>query len=178
MAELSGRDPLVVAGIDPGTACMGFGVVARSKDTLTLIDHGVFEPPRKAGLTERLHFLFSCVKQLLEHHKPDVVSLEQAFHHKNIQSALRLGEVRGVVHVAAAGMDIPVMEYASSVAKKSVAGHGGASKEAVAAMVAEQLSLSAPPESHDAADALALALCLLHDPQLDPRFKEALEAGS
>ena len=97
----------------------------------------------------------------------------QAFHHKNIQSALRLGEVRATVHVAAHSLGIPVVEYATAVAKKSVTGHGGATKEIVGRMVSDQLGLAEVPEPHDAADALALALCLLYDPAMDPRFAES-----
>ena len=173
MADLAGRDPLVVAGIDPGTQRMGYGVVARIGDELKVLDHGVFRIPPGTGLSARLCRLHVAVLELLRHHKPDVVSLELAFHHRNVQSALRLGEVRASVHIAAHSLGLPVFEYAPAVAKKSVTGHGGSTKEVVGKMVAEQLGLAEVPEPHDAADALALALCLLYDPALDPRFAES-----
>lgn len=177
VGELAGRDPLVVAGIDPGSQRMGYGVVGREGRRLLAVDHGVFTLARSAGRATRLHELFQGVGRLLAHHRPDAVSLEQAFYHRNIQSALRLGEVRATVMVAAAAAGVPVVEYPTAVAKKAVTGHGGASKERVRDLVAAQLAMASPPEPHDAADALALALCLLHDPRLDPAFARALGAG-
>ena len=167
----------MVVGIDPGTRCMGFGVVARRGAELLAVDHGAFRPRRAASVAERLHTLHQSVLRLLKHHRPDVLALEQAFHQKNVQSALRLGEVRGAVLVAACSRDVPVMEYAPAVAKKAVTGNGGASKEQVQAMVQDLLGLETVPEPHDAADALALALCLIFDPALDTRYQEH-SAGS
>lgn len=164
------RDPLVVLGIDPGTYVLGFGVVGRTSGRLVEVDHGVFRPPASAPIGARLRHLKEGLERVLAHHRPHVVALEEAFVQRNVQSALRIGEARAVVLLAAAEHDIPLVQYPTATVKKSVCGHGGAGKPAVQELVSRHLGLAAPPSPHDAADALALALCLLFDPRLDPRF--------
>jgi crossover junction endodeoxyribonuclease RuvC len=164
--------PIVAAGIDPGTRTMGFGVVGRVSTGFARVDHGTFRPGADSTHAERLLFLFKRVKALLDHHRPDVLALEQTFFHKNPQSTLRIGEARAVVLVASADCGVPVVEYAPRHVKRAVTGHGGADKVLVQEMVARELNLDAIPTPHDAADALALALCVLNDPVFDPRFQE------
>lgn len=174
---LSRTEPLIVCGIDPGTRSMGYGIVGRRGRQLLHIDHGAFQPPAGLDSSQRLLQLGQEMGTLLDHHRPHVVSLEEAFVHKNVQSAFRLGEARAVAMLAAAERRIPVVHYPTSVAKKAVTGHGSAGKEVVQDMVTRHLDLDAPPAIHDASDALALALCLLFDPRLDPRFSDASENG-
>lgn len=174
LAALGSHDPLIVLGIDPGTITTGFGVVGRRGRDLVHVDHGAFHAPRSQALEQRLHHMHGSLVRLLEHHRPHVVSLEEAFLRRNVQTALRLGEARAMTLLAAASLDIPVVQYPTAVAKKSVCGHGGADKAAVQAMVQQHLELEAIPDPHDAADGLALALCLLFDPRIDPRFQRAL----
>ena len=164
------RDPLVVLGIDPGTYALGFGVVARKKGEVLAVDHGACTMKRGTPLPQRLVTIRDFLIRVLDHHEPDVIALEQVFIRINPQSALRVGEARAIVLLAAGDRKIPLVEYPNAVAKRSVTGHGGASKERMQAMVRDQLSLSEVPKPHDAADALALALCLLQDPRLDPRL--------
>ncbi len=171
--DLSRRDPLVAVGIDPGTRVMGFGVVGRVRGRLRRVDHGTFRPDPDLTHPLKLHFLFEQVRALVAHHRPDLLALEQTFFHKNAQSTLRIGEARAVVLVAAAGQGIPVFEYPTRLVKKSVTGFGGADKVMMQEMVARELELSEIPTPHDAADALALAICALLDPALDPRFQAA-----
>lgn len=168
---LSRREPLVIVGIDPGTRSMGFGVVGRVRGQLRRVDHGAFQPPRDGTTAQKLHYLFEQVRALIAHHGPDLVALEQTFFHKNPQSTLRIGEARAVVLVAAADKGVPVIEYPTRLVKKSVTGFGGAEKLQVQEAVARELRLESLPTPHDAADALALALCALFDPALDPRFQ-------
>jgi crossover junction endodeoxyribonuclease RuvC len=169
--------PIVAAGIDPGTKTMGFGVVGRVIGGFTRVDHGTFRPEQGSSCAERLRYLFLHVKALLDHHRPDVLALEQTFFHKNAQSTLRIGEARAIVLVASAECGVPVVEYAPRVVKRAVTGHGGADKILVQEMVARELGLDAVPTPHDAADALALALCVLNDPVFDPRFQEIRAQG-
>ena len=173
--DLLQTEPLIVCGIDPGTRSMGYGVIGRRGRQFIHIDHGAFRPPTSSEIPERLLRLHRDLSPLLDHHKPHVISLEEAFVHKNVQSAFRLGEARAVAMLAAAEHNTPVVHYPTAVAKKSVTGHGTAGKEVVQAMVTRHLNLPAPPELHDASDALALALCLLFDPRLDPRMLDASE---
>lgn len=177
--NLSRIDPLIVVGIDPGTRAMGFGVIGRRGRQHVEVDHGVFRPKARNGdgdataMGDRLLSLRDDLRRLFDHHRPHVVSLEEAFLAKNVQSTLRLGEARAVVLLAAAERSIPVVQYPTAVAKKAVTGHGGATKDVVQDLVRRHLDLAAPPTPHDAADALALALCLLFDPRLDPKLAAA-----
>ena len=170
LAKLRGRDSLAILGVDPGTRALGWGIVGRQEDRLVCIDHGVFRAEAQLSIGDRILFMYRCLERCINHHRPDALSLEEAFFHKNPQSALRLGEARGAVLLLAASRDIPLLQYPTSVAKKSVVGHGGASKTSVREMVGRELSLSLPPKEHDAADALALALCLLRDHRLHQSF--------
>jgi crossover junction endodeoxyribonuclease RuvC len=149
---------------------MGFGIIARTRGKLSAIDYGVCRTGKDDTLTERLVMLRTFLCRLLEHHNPDVVALEQVFMRKNVQSALRVGEARAMVLLGVGERGLPVIEYPTATAKRAVSGHGGATKEHIQVMVRDQLGLSEIPEPHDAADALALAICLLHDPRLDPRY--------
>lgn len=150
---------------------MGFGVVGRVQGGFARVDHGTFRPSSEMTHPERLRFLFMRVKALLDHHRPDVLALERTFFHKNPQSTLRIGEARAIVFVASAECGVPVVEYAPRAVKLAVTGHGGADKVLVQEMVGRELNLDAAPSPHDAADALALALCVLNDPAFDPRFQ-------
>jgi crossover junction endodeoxyribonuclease RuvC len=150
---------------------MGFGVVGRVNGGFARVDHGTFRPGPELSYPERLRFLFLRVKALLDHHRPDILAVEQTFFHRNAQSTLRIGEARAIVFVASAECGVPVVEYSPRSVKLSVTGHGGADKNLVQEMVARELNLDAIPSPHDAADALALALCVLNDPVLDPRFQ-------
>lgn len=164
------RDPLLILGIDPGTIRMGFGLIARRAGSVFAVDYGALKADRSQSRGGRLLTLRNGLIRLLDHHRPDALALEQVFVRRNPQSALAVGEARAVVLLTAEERDLPVVEYPAAVAKRSVSGHGGAAKERIQTMVQAELRLPEIPEPHDAADALALALCLLHDPRMDPRI--------
>lgn len=176
--QLATREPLIVAGIDPGTQVLGFGVVGRKGSQLIAVDHGALRAPRDAVLSERMKVLVRGLRALLAHHKPDVIALEEAFVARNIQSSLRLGEARGMVLCIAAELDIPVVDYPTARVKSAIAGHGGATKQRVRSAVMRELHLTEAPDPLDASDALALALALLHDPRMNRRLAAALNTRS
>lgn len=113
----------------------------------------------KESLANRLREIFEGVQALIVRHEPFVVSVEDVFHGKNAQSALKLGHARGAILVAAALRRIPIAEYAPRQIKKAVVGTGNASKEQVGFMVMQQLRLKEMPTPADAADGVAAALC-------------------
>ena len=113
----------------------------------------------KESLANRLREIFEGVQALIERHEPFVVSVEDVFHGKNAQSALKLGHARGAILVAAALRRIPIAEYAPRQIKKAVVGTGNASKEQVASMLKSLLNFSEAPKLLDATDALAVAVC-------------------
>jgi len=148
-----------VMGVDPGTRVAGYGVVEQEGNRLHAVDFGEVKAGRNDPVPRRLRVIFEGVQAVLRQHRPDVVSIEEVFYGKSITSALRMGEGRGVVLLAAALEDVEVVEYAPAVVKKAAVGSGRAGKEQVQEMVRILLGLSEPPESDHAADALALAVC-------------------
>ena len=158
-----------VFGIDCGTECTGWGVVDLDADGrdphLSPVAFGGIRLSKKETLAQRLATVHGELSSLIALHQPHVVAVEEVFHSVNAQSALKLGHVRGVALLAAAGNLLPVVEYAPLKIKSSVVGYGLAKKEQVQYMVARLLCLAEPPEPADAADALAIAICHLHHAQ-------------
>ena len=113
-------------------------------------------------MPERLAKIFDTLQEIIREHRPDHVSIEDVFYAVNVKSALKLGQVRGVAMLAASSAGVPVAEYAPLSIKSAVVGYGKADKLQVQHMVTRLLRLDAPPESPDAADALAIAICHLH----------------
>jgi len=152
----------VILGLDPGTRCVGFGAIVSADSGPRLLACGAIEPGGRRPVPERLAYIARDVRLLLRRLRPAVVVIEKAFHAVNAQSALRIGEGRGVLLASAAEFGSAIAEYPPAVAKKAVMGNGGASKVQVRAMVTRILGLAEPPESEDASDALALALAHIH----------------
>ena len=150
----------LVLGIDPGTAATGYGVVRRaSLGSVSLVECGVIRTSPKEPLPIRIREIYDAVVALIERHEPAVVSVEDVFHGKNAQSALKLGHARGAILLAAAHHDLIIAEYAPRQIKKAVVGTGNASKDQVGFMVQQQLRLKDVPKPADAADGVAAALC-------------------
>lgn len=152
---------MIIFGVDPGTAKMGFGVIQFDHNS-RLIAHGVLETPAKTSMPSRLRTLYERVSELLDTHRPAVLAVEQLFFARNVTTAISVGQARGVVLLAAAQRDIPVHEYTPSEIKQSIVGYGKADKAQVQEMVRMILSLEAIPQPDDAADAIAVAICYAH----------------
>ena len=151
----------IILGIDPGSRTTGYGVVKIQDGRQNYIDSGcirVVKHNETMPLAERLRIIFDSISNLIADHHPDEVAIERVFLSKNADSALKLGQARGVAIVAAAVHALDVAEYSALEIKKSVVGTGKATKEQVQHMVTAILSLNKHPQS-DAADALAVALC-------------------
>lgn len=147
-------------GIDPGTAATGYGVVRRSGlSRVSLVECGVIRTSAKEPLPVRIREIYDAVVGLIERHRPFAVSVEEVFHGKNAQSALKLGHARGAILLAAAHHDVMIAEYAPRQVKKAVVGTGNATKDQVGFMVMQQLRLREAPTPADAADGVAAALC-------------------
>ncbi|HEY2916690.1 MAG TPA: crossover junction endodeoxyribonuclease RuvC [Candidatus Limnocylindrales bacterium] len=149
---------MIVLGIDPGTAALGYGVVERTGARLRLVDAGCLETPPTWALPQRLLAVHRLVVEQIELHRPDLVSVERLFFQKNAQTAFAVGQARGVVLLAAAAAEVPVREPTPNEVKTAVTGYGAADKEQVGRMVAVLLGLDAPPRPDDAADAVAVAI--------------------
>ena len=152
-------------GIDPGSRVTGWGVVERAGGTFRELASGAIRLGARESLADRLARLHAHCLELVSTWRPDAVVLERNFVAHNVQSAFRIGEVRGVVLSAAAGAGRVVHEYAPASVKLAAVGHGAADKETVTRGVVAILGLATRP-SVDAADALALALCHLQQAPL------------
>ena len=156
-----------VFGIDCGTEFTGWGVVdfvdGPRESRLEPIAAGAIRLDKKHRTPQRLHQVHLELTALLEAYTPEVVAIEDVFFAANAKSALKLGHVRGVAMLSAAACGLPVMEYAPLSIKSAVVGHGLAAKEQVQFMVARLLDLERAPEPADAADALAIAICHIHN---------------
>lgn len=153
---------MIVLGIDPGTATTGFGAVEVNQGKLTAIQYGVIRTPAGDLMPDRLHHIFNEVNRLVAEVAPAYVAVEQLYFNKNVQSALAVGQARGVVLLAAALRGVTVAEYTPLQVKQAVVGYGRAEKIQVQQMVRTLLKLKDIPKPDDAADALAIAICHAH----------------
>ena len=151
---------MIILGIDPGTAMLGYGVIERTGPRLRGIDYGVISTPSDLSLPERLESIYLALNDLIDLHAPAMVGVERLFFTKNVQTAFAVGQARGVVLLAAAQHDLEVREATPNEVKVATAGHGGAAKEQVQRMVQAILGLAEMPTPDDAADALAIAICV------------------
>ncbi|NYF81038.1 crossover junction endodeoxyribonuclease RuvC [Granulicella arctica] len=158
-----------VFGIDCGTEFTGYGVVEVDRDArmprLVHCAAGTIRLNKKQTTPQRLAQVYAELTGLMALHAPEVVAIEEVFFSANAKSALKLGQVRGVAMLAAATSGLTVVEYAPLSIKSAVVGYGLAAKEQVQFMVTRLLELSEAPESPDAADALAIAICHIHTAQ-------------
>jgi crossover junction endodeoxyribonuclease RuvC len=151
---------VIVLGVDPSTVGTGWAVLEGDSRHARPRAYGVIRPPRGGTLPEQLRAIHAGLSSLLEEHAPDILVAESPFVYRNVRTALVLGQVRGVVMLAAAQHGVPCGEYSASEIKRAAVGHGGAGKGQVARMMARILGLEEVPCS-DAADALATAWCHL-----------------
>jgi crossover junction endodeoxyribonuclease RuvC len=150
---------MIVLGIDPGLANVGFGVVARRRGRLVALDGGVIDTPAAQALEARLATVHARVLELIDAHRPAAMALEQLYFGANVQTAFAVGHARGVTMLAAGQRGVPCFSYTPQRIKAAVCGSGRAAKDQVARMVGALLALPAPPRPDHAADALAAAIC-------------------
>jgi crossover junction endodeoxyribonuclease RuvC len=173
-------------GIDPGSERTGYGCVETDGARHRIVVCGAISTSASAPFPEKLMHIHSRLAALITECRPDCVAIESLFHAVNVRSALKLGHARGVAMLAAVEAGVPVMEYTPAEIKRAVVGYGRAEKHQVQQMVKVMLGLAAVPSPHDAADALAVAICHVHL-QLMPlsgragprdRIASAMPAGS
>lgn len=146
-------------GIDPGTLVTGYGIIEKWDYKLRLITCSAIDNKSQSNMAIRLKTIFIKLNKVIEKYSPDEIAIETAFYGKNAQSALKLGQARGVAMLTAVINNIPITEYSPREVKKSVVGNGAASKEQVQYMVKSVLNLRKLPKHYDTTDALAVAIC-------------------
>ncbi len=162
-----------VLGIDPGSETLGWGVVEGSDNKYALVEFGVVRSDPRRTFPKRLASIFAEVSQVVERLRPDALAIEEAFYSVNVNVALKLGQVRGIMLLLAEQRGLEIAEYAPRLIKKTVVGYGNAEKQQVGEMVRLLLSLKAAPAPHDAADALATAICHFHHAGVNERLNKA-----
>ncbi|RUR15689.1 crossover junction endodeoxyribonuclease RuvC [Legionella sp. km535] len=151
----------VILGIDPGSRITGYGLIRETNRTIQYIDSGCIRTSPDGELSQKLLQIYDGICQLMDEYSPSEVAIEQVFMHQNPNSALKLGQARGVAMVAAASHRIKISEYSAREVKQTVVGYGAAEKDQVNHMVVHLLMLNSAPQN-DAADALAIAICHSH----------------
>lgn len=150
---------MIIFGVDPGTICTGYGIIKFSGNQVTDIASGIIKPSADKNLGDKLAFIYDELNRLIKAYSPDQFSIETAFYGKNVQSAMKIGYVRGVALLAAVHNRVPASEYSPREIKKSVVGNGAASKEQVQYMIRKLLNLKKAKIKFDETDALAAAVC-------------------
>jgi len=158
---------MLILGVDPGSQRTGYGVIDTDGRRHVLVEKGVLAPPASRDLSLRLRAIHDSLAALIARLRPDALSVEDIFHAVNARSALILGHVRGVVLLAGAEAGLPVHAFTPATVKAQVTGYGRAQKHQVALMVSRILALDSDERAGDAADALAVALCLAHRIAID-----------
>jgi len=163
---------MIILGIDPGLATMGYGVINAVKGNYSVIDYGAVITPKECTLPQRLKQLEEGVQELIETFKPDNIAIEELFFSKNVTTGIAVSEARGVILLTAVkGLGDEVYEYTPNQIKQAVTGYGGADKMQMQHMVQALLRLKSVPRPDDAADALAVAICHAQTSRMTTNFK-------
>jgi crossover junction endodeoxyribonuclease RuvC len=163
---------MLVIGIDPGTATTGYGLVNENADgSLAVVDYGAILTSAGAPMPERLLELHRRLVEILLLHRPESGAVEKLFFHRNVTTALSVGQARGVVLLAMAAAGLQIGEYTPLEVKQAIVGYGGADKNQVQQMVRAILSLPEIPRPDDVADALAVAICHVHSARIKNLYK-------
>lgn len=153
---------MVILGIDPGLAIVGWGVIEYQNAKFRTIAFGSIETPAGMRTEERLKAIHDGMNELFRKYRPDAMSVEELFFTKNITTGIRVAEARGIILLSAEEHNVPIHEYTPMQVKQAVVGYGKAEKKQVMTMVTMLLGLKEVPKPDDTADALAIAICHAH----------------
>ncbi len=153
---------MIILGIDPGLAIVGWGVLDYQNTRFRPLSYGSLQTPAGMATEKRLAMIWDGMRELVETYHPDAMAVEELFFNTNITTGIRVAEARGVILTAAEKAGVPIFEYTPGQVKQAVVGYGKAEKRQVIDMVTRILGLSKPPSPDDTADALAIAICHGH----------------
>lgn len=162
---------MIIIGIDPGIAIVGYGVIEYTGNKFKVIDYGAITTEPKYSFPERIKMVYDELMELLELYKPDAFAIEELFFNKNVKTAILVGQARGVEILAAMNKGIEIFEYTPLQVKQGVVGYGRAQKRQVQEMVKILLNLKDIPKPDDVADALAVAICHAHTNNFSDMFR-------
>ena len=150
---------MVILGIDPGLAIIGWGVIEAHRGQFRPIACGDIRTPAHTSVESRLEIIYRELARIIQKYHPDEAAVEELFFTNNITTGISVAEARGVILLSLSQHNVPVHEYTPMQVKQAVVGYGKAEKRQVIAMVTSLLRLGEPPKPDDTADALAIALC-------------------
>ena len=153
---------MVILGIDPGLAIVGWGVLDYDKNRFRPLAYGSINTPAGMETAERLACIHHDLSAIIDHYRPTEMAVEELFFTKNITTGIRVAEARGVILMTGREKGLTLAEYTPMQVKQAVVGYGGADKRQVISMVTRILNLPEPPKPDDTADALAIAICHAH----------------
>ena len=150
---------MIILGIDPGIATVGFGVIKAEGSVQQVVRYGAVTTPAGLRLSVRLRQIHSDICELIDTFRPDAIAIEQLFFNTNITTGIAVAHGRGVIILAGEEKGVPMFEYTPLQVKLAIAGYGRAEKKQMMEMVRRMLDLESVPKPDDAADALAIAIC-------------------
>ena len=153
---------MIILGIDPGYAIVGWGVLEYNANKFKVIDYGAITTEAKTPFPLRLMDIYNDMNKIFSDYHPQVMSMEKLFYNNNAKTVIDVAQARGVIVLSAVRHDVPVFEYTPLQVKQSVVGYGKAEKKQVMDMTRRILKLEQIPKPDDAADALALSICHGH----------------
>ncbi|QDT69613.1 Crossover junction endodeoxyribonuclease RuvC [Planctomycetes bacterium MalM25] len=152
-----------ILGVDPGLNITGYGVVDASRDGVRLVEAGVVRGTKGASLAKRVGEIHAGIAEVVEALRPEAVAVEELYsHYERVKTSILMGHARGVIVLAAEQAGLPVSHYAATQIKRILTGAGRAPKDQMQLAIQRELSLAAPPDPPDVADALAIALTHWH----------------
>ena len=153
---------MIILGIDPGIAIVGWGVVDYRGNQFKTLGYGAILTPKEESTQQRLSRIYDDMNAIIGRYHPEAMAVEELFFNTNQTTAIRVAEARGVILLAAERAGVPIFEYTPLQVKQSVVGYGRAEKKQVITMVSMMLGLQKPPKPDDTADALAIAVTHAH----------------
>lgn len=153
---------MIILGIDPGYAIVGWGIIDYTANRFFVIDYGAVTTEAKTPFNERLEAVYDGVEDIIKRYKPSALAIEKLFYNTNAKTVIDVAQARGVINLAAVKNGVPIFEYTPLQVKQSVVGYGRAEKKQVQEMTRVILKLEKIPKPDDTADALAMAICHAH----------------
>lgn len=150
---------MIILGIDPGIAMVGYGLIECIGNKLNVLDYGVIRTTSSQLFPDRIKIIYDSLLLIIDQYNPDDLAVEELFFNKNAKTAMKVGQARGVEILAGVNRGLKVYEYTPLQVKQGIVGYGRAEKHQVQEMVKILLNLKEIPEPDDAADALAVAIC-------------------
>lgn len=158
---------MIILGIDPGTATIGYGLLEIINNSINVLNYGVIQTSKETKMPERLKDIYDDMNNIIDNYKPDILAIEELFFFKNSKTVITVSQARGVILLSAQNFGLKIAEYTPLQVKINLSGYGRSSKIEIQNLVKDFLNLDSIPKPDDAADALAIAICHYHNMNLN-----------